>query len=122
MAITRTTKKSQETIEVNISDITFIKTTLTNLTLKVDGVEKTCEKLNSTIVGDAQYGQIGMVKKINDHDEFIENLKSKDIVGKVTAHEEYIENDKSFKSKLVGGGIVIGVVWSFVLKFWDRIF
>ena len=42
MAIARTTKKSQETIEVNISDITFIKTTLTNLTLKVDGVEKTC--------------------------------------------------------------------------------
>ena len=122
MAITRTTKKSQETIEVNISDITFIKTTLTNLILKVDGVEKTCEKLNSTIVGDAQYGQIGMVKKINDHDEFIENLKSKDIVGKVTAHEEYIENDKSFKSKIVGGGIVVGVVWSFVLKFWDKIF
>ena len=100
MAVVR---KPKETITVNAKDIHWIKESLGNLTGKVDTIEKTTTKLNTTIVGDDAYGQIGLVTKVKEH-------------------ADYIEQDKSFKSKLLGGGIVLGVFWTVVLKFWDRIF
>lgn len=100
MAIQR---KPKETITVNAKDIHFIKETLTNLIGKVESIDKTTTKLNTTIVGDDVYGQIGLVKQVKDH-------------------SDYIEKDKTFKSKLVGGGIVLGAFWTLLLKFWDKIF
>ena len=96
-------RKPKETITVNAKDIHWIKESLGNLTGKVDTIEKTTTKLNTTIVGDDAYGQIGLVTKVKEHGD-------------------YIEQDKSFKSKLLGGGIVLGAFWTLILKFWDRIF
>jgi hypothetical protein len=100
MAVVR---KPRETITVNAKDITWIKESLNKLTEKVDAIDKTTTKLNTTIVGDPSYGQIGLVTQVKDHND-------------------YIEQDKGFKSKLVGGGIVIGALWTILLKFWDKIF
>ena len=100
MAVVR---KPRETITVNVKDITWIKDTLVNLTDKVDSIEKTTTKLNTTIVGDPDYGQIGLISEVKKH-------------------TEYIENDKGFKSKLIGGSVVLGALWTVVIKFWDKIF
>jgi hypothetical protein len=100
MAVVR---KPKETITVNAKDITWIKDTLNKLTDKVDAIDKTTTKLNTTIVGDDAYGQVGLVTKVKEH-------------------TEYIENDKGFKSKLIGGSIVLGALWTVILKFWDKIF
>jgi wobble nucleotide-excising tRNase len=121
MALTRT-KKAQETITVSATDIHFIKTTLTELTKKVDSVDKTCEKLNTTIIGDSAYGQIGLVEQVKENKKFIDDCKHINILHKVDEHDKYIENDKAFKAKLVGGGVAVGVFWTFILKFWDKIF
>ena len=70
---------------------------------KVDAIDKTTTKLNTTIVGDDVYGQIGLIAKVKEH-------------------TEYIENEKGFKSKLIGGSIVLGALWTVLIKFWDKIF
>jgi hypothetical protein len=97
------TRKPRETITVNAKDITWIKDVLGKLTDKVDSIEKTTTKLNTTIVGDPSYGQIGLITQVKEHND-------------------YIESDKTFKSKLIGGSVVLGGIWTVVLKFWDRIF
>lgn len=98
-----TVRKPKETITVNAKDIHFIKDALTKLTDKVESIDKTTTKLNTTIVGDDAYGQVGLIKQVKDH-------------------ADYIEKDKNFKSKLIGGGIVLGGLWTLLLKFWDKIF
>ena len=103
MAGVTTTRKPKETITVNAKDITWIKDTLGKLTDKVDAIEKTTSKLNTTIVGDDVYGQIGLVTKVKEH-------------------TEYIEKDKGFKAKLIGGSVVLGALWTVIVKFWDKIF
>lgn len=100
MAIVR---KPKETITVNAKDITWIKDTLGKLTDKVESIDKTTTKLNTTIVGDPDYGQVGLITKVKEN-------------------SDYIESDKTFKSKLVGGSIVLGALWTLMIKFWDKIF
>ena len=100
MAVVR---KPKETITVNAKDITWIKESLCKLAEKVDAIDKTTTKLNTTIVGDDVYGQIGLIAKVKEH-------------------TEYIENEKGFKSKLIGGSIVLGALWTVIIKFWDKIF
>jgi len=95
--------KPRERVTVNAKDIQWIKDTLGKLTEKVESIDKTTTKLNLTIVGDDVYGQVGLIKKVNEH-------------------SDYIEKDKAFKSKIIGGGIVLGAIWTLVLKFWDKIF
>lgn len=97
------TRKPKETITVNAKDITWIKDILTELSEKVETIDKTTTKLNGTIVGDPAYGQVGLIAKVKEHDD-------------------YIESDKSFKSKVVGGGIVLGALWTILIKFWEKIF
>lgn len=98
-----TTRKPKETITVNAKDITWIKDTLNKLTDKVDAIDKTTTKLNTTIVGDPAYGQVGLVAQVKEH-------------------KDYIDGDSSFKSKLIGGSLVLGAVWTLLIKFWDKIF
>lgn len=88
-----TQRKPRQTLTVNAKDITWIKDALGSLTDKVDSIEKTTTKLNTTIVGDSQYGQIGLVTVVKEH-------------------TEYIEHDKGFKSKLIGGSLVLGTIWT----------
>jgi hypothetical protein len=93
-----TPRKPRETITVNAKDITWIKEALTNLSNRVESIDKTTTKLNVTIVGDADYGQIGLITKVKEL-------------------SEYIETDKNFKSKLVGGSIVLGTIWTAFVAF-----
>lgn len=99
MAISRTTKKSNEVIPVNSSDIDWIKNTLSTMSLKIQEVDASLVRLNQTVVGDETYGQVGLIKKVDEHNA-------------------YIEKDKEFKSRLVGGGLVLSFIWGLVLKFW----
>ena len=98
-----TPRRPKETITVYAKDIHWIKETLEKLTVKVDTIDKTTTKLNTTIVGDPDYGQIGLVSQVKQHND-------------------YIESDKGLKSKFIGGGLVVGIFWTFFLKFWDKIF
>lgn len=98
MAVKRATKP-KETIQVNATDIEWIKTTLSSMSLKIQEVDVSLNKLNQTVIGDETYGQVGLIKKVDEHNT-------------------YIEKDKEFKSRLVGGGLVISFIWGLVLKFW----
>lgn len=100
--ITRKTK-SQETVNINTTDIDFIKSTLTSMNSKLQEMELTLAKLNNTVVGDKAYGQIGLVEQVANH-------------------EKYIETDRNFKSKVVGGAFVVGLLWTLLLKFSDKLF
>jgi hypothetical protein len=94
-------RKPKGTITVSTEDISWIKETLVKLTDKVDSIEKTTTKLNTTIVGDPQYGQEGLISTVKDH-------------------QEYIHEDKKFKSKLVGGSLVLGVIWTAIVAYFSN--
>jgi hypothetical protein len=94
---------SKETVVISVTDIDFIKSTLTSMNSKLQEMEITLDKLNNTVVGDKAYGQIGLVEQVANH-------------------EKYIETDRNFKSKVVGGSIVLGLLWTLLLKFSDKIF
>jgi hypothetical protein len=96
-------QKPQQTITVKAEDITWIKDILKELSIKVETIDKTTTKLNTTIVGDPAYGQIGLVNQVKEHND-------------------YIELDKSFKSKLIGGSVALGFLWTVLIKFWDKVF
>ena len=98
MAVGRTTK-AKETIQVNATDIEWIKSTLSSMSLKLQELDVNFSKLNQTVIGDKTYGQIGLIEKVDEHNA-------------------YIEKDKEFKSRLVGGGLVLSFIWGLVLKFW----
>lgn len=55
-------------------------------------------RLNQTVIGDAQYGQKGLVSEV-------ESLRN------------YVDQDKMKNSKIIGGLAVIGVLWTFLLKY-----
>jgi hypothetical protein len=94
---------SKETVVISVTDIDFIKSTLTSMNSKLQEMEITLDKLNNTVVGDKAYGQIGLVEQVANH-------------------EKYIETDRNFKSKVVGGTIVVGFLWTLLLKFSDKLF
>ena len=66
---------------------------------KLQDLDGNFNKLNQTVIGNEDYGQVGLVKQVKDN-------------------SDYIEKDKQFKSKLVGGGLVISFIWGLILKFW----
>ena len=92
----------KETI-VSTTDIDFIKSTLISMNSKLQYMELNLEKLNNTVVGDKVYGQVGLIEQVANH-------------------EKYIETDRNFKSKVVGGTIVVGFLWTLLLKFSDKLF
>lgn len=83
-------------VEVSHEDILWIKT-------KLNDMDVMLHKLNTTVIGDLDYGQKGLVQKVREH-------------------SEYIAKDEKFKSKIVGGGVVLGSLWAALIKFWDKIF
>lgn len=104
MALTRKPAiKKEDKVEVNASDIQWIKETLSTMSLKLQEMDVTLIKVNQTVIGDSTYGQKGLVEQVQEH-------------------QKYIDTDKDFKAKLVGGGFAVGIVWTVLLKFWDRIF
>jgi len=66
-------------------------------------MDKTLTQLNQTVIGNATYGQKGLVNEIAEV-------------------KEYVEKDKMFKNKIAGGLVVIGVVWTFFLQYFGKIF
>jgi hypothetical protein len=95
----RRATKPKETVQVNATDIEWIKSTLSSMSLKLQELDVNFSKLNQTVIGDKTYGQIGLIEKVEEHNA-------------------YIEKDKEFKSRLVGGGLVLSFIWGLVLKFW----
>ena len=93
----RRTSKPRETVQVNATDIEWIKSTLSSMSLKLQELDVNFTKLNQTVIGDKTYGQTGLIEKVEEH-------------------TVYIEKDKQFKSKLVGGGLVLTFVWGLILK------
>lgn len=93
----RKTTKPKETVQVNSTDIEWIKTTLSSMSLKLQELDVNFNKLNQTVIGDKTYGQTGLIEKVEEHNA-------------------YIEKDKQFKSRLVGGGLVLTFVWGLILK------
>jgi|TARA_R100000081_G_C4750759_1_gene134218 hypothetical protein len=86
----------RKTVSVSNADINWIKDQLLEQ-------HTVLMKLNQTIIGDKEYGQKGLVEQVNDH-------------------RRYILKDQNLKAKFVGGTTVVGVVWTLLLKFWDKIF
>ena len=70
---------------------------------RLNSIEVTLAKLTQAVIGDKAFGQKGLVEQVNEH-------------------RKYIEGDKALKNKFIGGSLVIGVVWTALLKFWDKIF
>jgi hypothetical protein len=91
-----TARKAQQGINIKQDDVQWIKDQLTSHSLIL-------AKLQQTVIGDKDYGQKGLVEQVNEH-------------------RKYIENNDKLKSKFVGGSIVVGAIWTFMLKFWDKIF
>lgn len=94
--MTDTKTPRSRVVQVSNDDIQWIKKKLGEMDLML-------HKLNATVIGDADYGQQGLVEKVKEH-------------------SDYIARDEKFKSKIIGGGIVLGAVWTALLKFWDKIF
>jgi len=98
MALERKTPIKKDRVEVSASDIEWIKENISSMNLKIQEVNTSLLKLNQTVIGDKTYGQTGLIEKVEEHNA-------------------YIEKDKEFKSRLVGGGIVVSVIWGLILKF-----
>jgi len=62
----------------------------------------TLSQLNQTVVGNKTYGQKGLVEEVSD-------IKT------------YVEKEKIFKNKVAGGLIIVGVVWTFFLKYFENL-
>tara|TARA_B110000967_G_C18649812_1_gene442775 strand:+ start:271 stop:555 length:285 start_codon:yes stop_codon:yes gene_type:complete len=94
MAVPRTTRK--KATSVSAKDMEWIKEKLTE-------IDDDLKALKQTVIGNKEYGQKGLVEQVNEH-------------------RKYLEADKNFKAKVVGGSLVVGTVWTLLLKFWDKIF
>ena len=94
MAVQRTIRK--KATSVSAKDMEWIKQALTE-------IDDDLKALKQTVIGNKEYGQKGLVEQVNEH-------------------RKYLESDKQFKAKVVGGSLVVGTVWTLLLKFWDKIF
>lgn len=94
--MSETPKPKPRRTTVKTSDMEYIKEQLANQNTLLT-------KLNQTVIGDAEYGVDGLVKKVREH-------------------EKFIENEAKLKAKFIGGAVVVGTVWTLLLRFWDVIF
>ena len=88
MEVKKRIPKAKETIEVYATDIQWIKDTMLDMNTSLT-------KLNQTIVGNKEYGQVGLVEKVDEHNK-------------------YIIADKQFKAKMLGGGFILSGLWAVV--------
>jgi len=88
--------EKKTSVQVSHEDIDWIKH-------KISEMDISLTRIQQCVIGDAQYGQIGLVKQVEEH-------------------QAYIDKDKAYKSKIAGGVLVVGTLWTFVLKFGDKIF
>lgn len=89
-------QKQKTSVQVSVEDIEWIKHKMQEMDISITRIQQ-------CVIGDAEYGQVGLVKQVQQH-------------------EEYIEKDKAYKAKVAGGMVVVGGLWTFVLKFWDKVF
>jgi len=66
-------------------------------------MEKTLTQLNQTVVGNPTYGQKGLVAELEDV-------------------KIYVEKDKMIKNKIVGGLVIIGIVWTAAIEYFLNLF
>jgi 5-bromo-4-chloroindolyl phosphate hydrolysis protein len=92
----KTRRKTTKATSVSARDMEWIKEKLTE-------IDDDLKALKQTVIGNKEYGQKGLVEQVNEH-------------------RKYLEADKHFKAKDVGGSLVVGTVWTLLLKFWDKIF
>jgi hypothetical protein len=78
--------------------LTEVKNTQSDMQYMLREMEKTLTQLNQTVIGNPTYGQKGLVFELNEV-------------------KKYVENDKMLKNKLVGGLMVVGVIWSFIYSY-----
>jgi len=64
------------------------------------GMGDKVDKIHTAIVGEEKFGYIGLVKMVEKHEKWITGQK--------------------FRLAYVSGGV--GVLWTLLLKFWDKIF
>lgn len=86
-------------------DIQYIKDALAELSEKqelmsgqLSNINHSLTRLNQTVIGNKEYGQKGLVSEV-------ESLRN------------YVDKDKIRNSKIMGGLAVIGVLWTFLLKY-----
>jgi hypothetical protein len=86
------------------NDIQYIKQMLVQLSEKQDSmndrlndIDTHLTKISTTVIGDKDYGHVGLVKQV-------EKLN------------KYVDNDKLRNAKIVGGIGVIGILWTLFLK------
>lgn len=89
-------KPTTRATSVSGKDMNWIKDKLTEIDVDL-------KLLKQTVIGNKEYGQKGLVEQVNEH-------------------RKYIENDKNLKAKFIGGSLVVGTLWTLLLKFWDKIF
>lgn len=74
-----------------------------DLKQELDDIKESVNVIKTAIIGNEQFGQEGLVAVVK-------------------RHEEYIAKDRKFKQKLVGGMVVVTALWTFILKFGDKLF
>ena len=86
------------------TDIQYIKQMLVQLSEKQDSmndrlndIDTHLTKISTTVIGDKEYGHVGLVKQV-------EKLN------------KYVDNDKLRNASIVGGIGVIGILWTIFLK------
>jgi hypothetical protein len=88
-------------------EIESVRKEITKLEKKVDThnakIEKRLEEIYGALVGNDKLGAEGLVDKVR-------------------THEKWITEQKYKYAKIYGGMGVIGVVWTLLLKFWDKMF
>jgi len=78
--------------------LTEVKNTQSDMDYMLREMEKTLTQLNQTVVGNPTYGQKGLVAELSEI-------------------KKYVDNDKMLKNKVVGGLMVVGVIWSFIYSY-----
>lgn len=90
-----------------VADLIYIKQMLVTLSERQDSmsdrlndIDNHLSKISVAVIGDRDYGQDGLLKKVAKLDK-------------------YVENDKLRNAKIVGGIGVIGILWTLFLKFFS---
>jgi len=66
-------------------------------------ISEKIERIHKAVVGDQEFGHLGIVQMVRKHDK-------------------WIEKQKFMYAKIYGGVAVGGILWTLILKFWDKLF